>query len=108
MPTGSSSAEPAHASDASRLIGERIRAERLRVGITQMDLANLAGLNVANFGRIERGVGNPNIDTLIRIAGVLGVDAADFVRGITVDQLGAAQPRYTAADFLRAQAEQRR
>jgi transcriptional regulator with XRE-family HTH domain len=91
-------------SDASRLIGERIRGERQRVGITQMDVANLAGLNVANYGRIERGIGNPNIETLLRIAGVLGVDAADFVRGISIDQLGPTRPRYTAADFLRERA----
>jgi len=91
-------------SEASRALGDRLRIERQRVGVTQMDLANLAGLNVANYGRIERGVGNPSIETLLRIAGVLGVDAAELVRGLTSEQLGPTRPRFTAADFLREQA----
>lgn len=71
------------------------------MGITQMDLANLAGMNVANYGKIERGLGNPNFDTLIGIAGVLGVDPAVFVAGIGPDQLPPARVRFTAAEFVR-------
>lgn len=98
----------ANGSEASRIIGERVRAERQRVGITQMDLANLAGLNVANYGRIERGTGNPNVETLLRIAGVLGVDAGALITGLRMDQLGESRPRYTAADFLKERARHAR
>jgi transcriptional regulator with XRE-family HTH domain len=86
---------------ASRLLGERVLAERQRVGITQMDVANLAGINVAHYGRIERGIGNPNLETLIRLAGVLGVDPGDLVRGMTVDQLPPSRVSYSAADYIR-------
>jgi transcriptional regulator with XRE-family HTH domain len=89
------------ASDASRMLGQRVLAERQRVGITQMDAAHLAGLNVAHYGRIERGMGNPNLETLVRLAGVLGVDPAELVRGMTVDQLPASRVSYSAADYVR-------
>jgi len=88
-------------SEAARLLGQRFRAERVRVGITQMDLAHLAGLNVANYGRIERGKGNPSFQTIIRLAGVLGKDPSIFVRGIGLDAIPEAARPYTAAEFLR-------
>lgn len=66
-----------------------------------MDLAHLAGVNVSNYGRIERGDGNPNFETLIRLGAVLGVDAAEFVQGIDADALPAAQRPSTAAEFLK-------
>jgi transcriptional regulator with XRE-family HTH domain len=92
---------PAAAFDAARVLGERVLTERQRVGITQMDVANLAGINVAHYGRIERGMGNPNMETLVRLAGVLGVDPGDFLRGMTVDQLPASRVSYSAADYIR-------
>ncbi|GAB3408780.1 hypothetical protein GCM10027515_26490 [Schumannella luteola] len=91
MPTGSA---------AARLLGERIRIERIRVGVTQMELANLAGLNVANYGRIERGIGNPNLDTLVRVAHVLGVEASTLIAGITAEHLPKKNAPYSAADFV--------
>ncbi len=87
--------------EAARVLGERVLKERQRIGITQMDVANLAGMNVAHYGRIERGLGNPNLETLVRLAGVLGVDPADFVRGMTTAQLPPGTSRYTAAEFIK-------
>jgi transcriptional regulator with XRE-family HTH domain len=87
--------------DAARLLGERVLTERQRVGITQMDAAHLAGINVAHYGRIERGTGNPNLETLVRLAAVLGVDPGDLVRGMTVDQLPPSRVSYSAADYIR-------
>jgi hypothetical protein len=51
---------PAPVSEASRLLGERLRAARLRAACSQDEIANLAGMNVANYGKIERGLGNPS------------------------------------------------
>jgi transcriptional regulator with XRE-family HTH domain len=94
--------------DAARLLGERVLKERQRVGITQMDVANLAGINVAHYGRIERGTGNPNLETLVRLAGVLGIDPGDLLRGMTVDQLPPSRVSYTAADYVRERARRGR
>ena len=88
-------------SEAFRLLGERFRMERQRVGLTQMDLSNLAGMNVANYGKIERGLGNPNFETLVRLAGVLGVDLGALLSGITATDLPPTKPTFTAAEFIR-------
>ena len=92
-------------SEAARLVGERIRGERQRIGVSQMDLAGLAGINVAHFGRIERGETNPSLEILVRVASVLGVEAASLISGITAEQFPAGRPTYSAADFVRERAK---
>lgn len=92
---------PAPKSEAFRLLGERFRTERQRVGLTQMDLSNLAGMNVANYGKIERGLGNPNFETLVRLAGVLGVDPGSLLTGMKLADLPPTKSTFTAADFIR-------
>lgn len=92
---------PAPRSEAFRLLGERFRMERERVGLTQMDLAHLAGMNVANYGKIERGLGNPNFETLVRLAGVLGVDPGSLLEGMKASDLPPTKTAFTAADFIR-------
>ena len=86
---------------AASLLAERVLRERQRLGITQMDAAHLAGINVAHYGRIERGLGNPNLETLVRIAAVLGIDPGDLIRGMTVDQLPPSRASYSAADYIK-------
>lgn len=91
-------------SEAARVVGERIRGERQKIGVSQMDLADLAGLNVAHFGRIERGETNPSLETLVRIAAVLGVEASRLIAGISVEQFPSGRPTYSAAEFVRERA----
>lgn len=88
-------------SEASRVLGERIREYRRRFGLSQDDVANLAGMNVSNYGKIERGLSNPTFFTVVRIATVLGVDPAHLVEGITADSLPELTPTFTAKDFVR-------
>jgi len=77
------------------MLGERFRLARQQVGLSQMELANLAGLNVANYGKLERGAGNPTFDTIIRLATVLGRDPADFLAGITEEHLPPSKHNYS-------------
>jgi transcriptional regulator with XRE-family HTH domain len=86
--------------EASRILGQRVLQHRLAWALSQMDAAHLAGLNVAHYGRVERGEGNPSLDTLVRIAGAFGLDPAELVRGITVEQLGESKSTFTARDFV--------
>ena len=91
----------AASSNASRIVGERLKEARQELGVSQMELANLAGMNVANYGKIERGVGNPTLDTLVRLAGVMEVDPARLVTGLGLGDLPPAKSSYTVAEFLR-------
>lgn len=94
-------------SDASRLLGGRVRAARQRTGLTQMDFALLVGMNVAHLGRIERGEGNPNLETLVRLAGALDLDVGDLVMGIRPEHFPPLQPTYSARDFIREREKRR-
>jgi transcriptional regulator with XRE-family HTH domain len=63
-------------------IGERIRAERLRLGLTQLDLAKVAGVTKAAISALERGTSkNPRPETLVSIAARLGVNITWLVNG---------------------------
>ena len=70
---------PQHAIDAERRnrqqlarIGAEIQAMRERRGWTRTELAHRASLGRMVESRIERGVGNPDLDALERIAVALG------------------------------------
>jgi transcriptional regulator with XRE-family HTH domain len=55
-------------------LGERLRELRLAFRITQEELAERAGLSYKFIGEIERGKGNPTVDTMYRLSKALGVD----------------------------------
>ena len=46
------------------IIGEQLKAERLKAGMTQEQLAYLSHTSVSQVGRIERGQGNYTIKSL--------------------------------------------
>jgi hypothetical protein len=51
---------------------------------------------------VERGLGNPTLLTLVRIAVVLGTDPGTFLTGLGAESLPTAPATYTAADFIAA------
>jgi transcriptional regulator with XRE-family HTH domain len=56
----------------------QIKEKRTRMGVTQVQLAALAGMDPATLNRIEQGKANPNLKTIERLADALGVEVADF------------------------------
>ncbi|MGY1500785.1 helix-turn-helix domain-containing protein [Streptomyces sp. QTS52] len=61
-------------------MGARIRAAREHANLTQEAVANGASTDRPSVVRIEAGQQSPTSDTLIRIARVIGVSAAEFFR----------------------------
>ncbi len=64
-------------SDAANIfenIGSAIRTRRKRLGMTQLDLAEIAGLQRQTISRVEAGNGTVTIATVARIAAVVGLD----------------------------------
>jgi len=51
----------------------QIKSRRMALGIKQEDLAEMADVSLATVKDIDRGVGNPSLKTLGKIANVLGV-----------------------------------
>jgi len=56
--------------------GARVRAERERLGISQEELADRAGLHRTYLGGVERGERNLGLLNVLRIARALGVSPA--------------------------------
>jgi transcriptional regulator with XRE-family HTH domain len=59
-----------------------LKALRLERGLTQEDVAWMARMDVASYGKLERGHGNPTMRTVARIAGALGTHAGELLRGV--------------------------
>lgn len=64
--------------DSKRAVGKRIKIVRQRSGLTQDQFAEQVGLSPKYISGIERGVENPTLDTLLRLAKVLGVEPYDL------------------------------
>jgi len=62
--------------------GRRVRARRERLGLSQMALAERAEVHFTFISDIERGVRNPSLLTMTKIADALDVDLAKLVRGL--------------------------
>lgn len=61
-------------------IANMISKARNKKGITQKELAIITGIHQAEISKIERGIGNPSIRTLERIAKGLGLKLELFIR----------------------------
>jgi transcriptional regulator with XRE-family HTH domain len=72
-------------------LGEAIRLTRAERGYSQEALADAASLHITVLGGLERGVGNPNYATLVRLAGALGLTPGELVT--RADRVHASDPR---------------
>lgn len=64
--------------DIKRAVGKRIKVVRQQNGLTQDQLAEYVGLSPKYISGIERGVENPTMDILLRVAKILGVEPYDL------------------------------
>ncbi|WP_416443462.1 helix-turn-helix domain-containing protein [Leucobacter sp. HNU] len=58
--------------------GARVRELRTERGLSQEDLANRAGLDRTYVSGVERGVRNPTLDVIARLATAFAVSPAEF------------------------------
>jgi predicted transcriptional regulator len=63
-------------------IGQNIRANRKRVGITQEALADKCDMHPVEIGRAERGLRDLRVSTVVKIARGLGVAPCELLRGV--------------------------
>jgi transcriptional regulator with XRE-family HTH domain len=62
--------------------GTNLRRLRTAAGLTQMELSNRSGLDMAEISRLERGLKDPRLSTVVRLAAGLQTDPSELVRGI--------------------------
>ena len=92
---------PEIASNAARIFGDRVREQRLTLGISQETLAELAGIHWTALGKIERGLRNPSLHNIVKIASGLAVDPGALIAGLSRADLGALAEKESAADRIR-------
>lgn len=63
----------------ARQFGERVRALRMKKGISQEELAERCGVHRTYMGRIERGETNITLSNIHKIARGLGVSPASLM-----------------------------
>lgn len=66
-------------------LGQRLREERLKLGLTQAKLAEDVDISEAYVGQIERGERNLALDTLVRLANRLGASVDYLLKDSVYD-----------------------
>ena len=77
MREAASQADP----EALDAIGHRLREERVKVGISQRELARRLGLSASLISQLESGQSRPSVGTLYSIVTELGVSLDRVIRG---------------------------
>lgn len=57
-----------------KILGKNIKDRRKILKVRQEDLAEISGVALRTVVSIERGEGNPSLETLLKIAEVLGME----------------------------------
>jgi len=74
--------ESAFLEDAmNQAIGDRLREERRRLGLTLQDVADRSGLSLGMISKIENAQTSPSLRTLARLSQALEVPVTTFFRG---------------------------
>jgi transcriptional regulator with XRE-family HTH domain len=62
--------------------GVNLRRLRDVAGLTQLELSIRSGVDAAEISRLERGVREPRLGTIVRLAGGLDTEPAELMRDI--------------------------
>ena len=71
--------EKLHGNKIGLVCGGVIKSYRQRLGISQEELAHLADVDRTFVSRLERGIRQPTITTLIQLAKALEIPASELV-----------------------------
>ncbi|HKP42121.1 helix-turn-helix transcriptional regulator [Mycobacterium sp.] len=70
--------------ETTRLFGERVRDRRNQLGISQETAADRIGIHWSALGKIERGQRSLRLETILKIAAGLDVDAGTLISGLPI------------------------
>jgi transcriptional regulator with XRE-family HTH domain len=68
--------------DPKQRLGANVRALRDAAEMTQMDLSNRSGIDMAEISRIERGLKDVRLSTIVKVARGLDVSAGELLSGL--------------------------
>lgn len=62
------------------LYGDRLKKRRLKMGLTQAQIAEQSGVTASHISIIERGRANPTFDVMARLAEAVGLEVWAMIR----------------------------
>lgn len=65
-----------------KAMGQRIRAKRLEIGLTQEKLAEIAEISPSHIGEIERGTSICSLAVIVNLATILNMNLDTLIKGI--------------------------
>ncbi|MBK8910866.1 MAG: helix-turn-helix transcriptional regulator [Chlorobi bacterium] len=68
-----------HDRSADIVFGQRLRHYRLQHNLTQEQLAWSIGMSRVFISELERGIREPSLGTILRLAGALGISSATLL-----------------------------
>lgn len=75
-------AESSALNDTTRVFGERVRARRLELGLSQEGAAVRCGIHWTQLGKVERGQRSLRLETIVKIAAGLEIEPGELVNGL--------------------------
>jgi len=63
-------------------LGENVKNLRLKAGLSQEELADIASLHRTYIGSVERGERNISLENIVQLSHSLNVPPADLLKGI--------------------------
>lgn len=66
----------------AKVFGEQLRGRRLQSGLTQEEFAHRSGIDISFVSRCERGITQPSIGILLRMAATLQTSAAKMIEDL--------------------------
>jgi transcriptional regulator with XRE-family HTH domain len=73
---------PQRADDLARRFGANLKSLRVRRGMSQADLALKAQLDQTAISRLELGLREPRLSTVVSLANALDVRSAELIPGV--------------------------
>lgn len=68
----------------TRAFGQRVRERREELGLSQEAAAVRCGIHWTRLGKVERGQRSLRLETIVKIADGLAIDAGELVSGLPV------------------------
>ena len=75
-------AESSALNETTRVFGERVRARRLALGLSQEAAAVRCGIHWTQLGKVERGQRSLRLETIVKIAAGLEIEPGKLVNGL--------------------------
>ena len=87
-------------SDLAKIVGQRIRNYRTKLGLSQEKLAEHAGCHPTYIGQLERGEKNATIESIEKIASSLNISLSKLFENLVVENKNERNIPLECYDFL--------